>query len=255
MTTGQLTVLGSAVMGCAATIAFHLVSYGGAAKGPASRQSASLPGQASAGQPQPAPAAWQQPPDARKSEAAENRRISRSTAAGFQVHGAPAAGVPMDEDAWFANAERVAAEANRELESLRESLDLSPGQQRRVFDILARNSASWQPGMSTERWQGGPLMAAEDPATSSGANLAEAAAQPGDSSVSLVDALVDVLDHDQQQILIQEELDRRAWWEEILPQLLPPDFPDANDAGQYPAEMPGQGDTKAYQGPVEIFDD
>jgi hypothetical protein len=94
-------------------------------------------------------------------------------------------------------------------------------------------------------------------------NLADTSVHPspaqpadsGDFAVSLADAVVGALDYDQQQTLIREELDRRAWWEEILPQLLPPDFPVASGAGHSPTEIPSHGGTKAYHGPVEIFDD
>lgn len=259
MKPGHLIVLAAAIVGCAAAMTVYLMATDGSAVDTTSRQPAAQGRQAATNQLPPALSALQRPPRAHKKDAEKNRQIPESTNREFRVRGIPAGGSSIDENAWFASAERVAREANRELEMLRESLDLSPGQERRIFDILARNSSSWQTGMITEGPQG-RRVPGDNPRFTNPADTSTpiVPTEPGDSGnfpVSVADAVMGVLDFDQQQSMIQEELDRRAWWEEILPQLLPPDFPAASEAGHYPADLPGYGGTKAYQGPVEIFED
>ena len=265
MKSGHLIVIGSAIAGCAASMAVYLMAAGGSAVDATSRHAAAQGRQAASNHLPPAPSALQRLPRTGNRDAEKPRLIPGSTNPGFRVSGTPAGGSSIDENVWFAKAEHVAREANRELEMLRESLDLRPGQERRIFDILARNSPSWQPGMITEGPQrpSAPGNDARFTSPADDASPADASAplvptEPVDSGnfpVSVADAVIGVLDFDQQQSLIQEELARRAWWEEILPQLLPPDFPVASEAGHYPADLPGHGDTKAYQGPVEIFED
>jgi hypothetical protein len=88
-----------------------------------------------------------------------------------------------------------------------------------------------------------------------GENSTGAEAAP---ALAVNEEVMAVLDADQQQALIDEEMNRRAWWEEILPQLLPPELPTAAAASPIDdpaASLPGGGDTKAYQGPTEMLEE
>lgn len=180
-------------------------------------------------------------PESARSVGRSEARIGeefRSSDRAFRIEGNPPADLVTEESVWFANAERVAREANHQLETLRESLELSPYQEQRIFGILARRSSSWMPGMN-----------------SGGSNAAEMAMDevgPTSSAQSVTDDILPVLDEEQQQALIDEELDRRAWWEEVLPQLLPPEFPSATGSDEHDAAA---GDTKAYEGPTELLEE
>jgi hypothetical protein len=114
----------------------------------------------------------------------------------------PPPGSPLSTQDWLAKVERVEHEANRELARLAPLLHLSADQQQQAFAIFARSSPAWQPGMGT----------AFEPA-------------PTDGNPTTIDQLLSYLDADQQEALLREEMDRLAWWEEVLPQLLPPDSP------------------------------
>jgi hypothetical protein len=50
----------------------------------------------------------------------------------------------------------------------------------------------------------------------------------GSSQSTAVD-LTAYLTADQQQSLVEEEMDRQAWWAEVLPQILAPTIPDGDD--------------------------
>lgn len=43
--------------------------------------------------------------------------------------------------------------------------------------------------------------------------------------------VMDYLSSEQQETLVQEEMNRQAWWEEVLPQLLPPSLSSDSGAG------------------------
>ena len=111
----------------------------------------------------------------------------------------------LSESQWRADAAKVELEANHELNRLVGLLELDSAQQDKVFAALARHSSHWSPGMQTA----GNLRAG-------GPGTASESAAPELPNVS------DFLSADQQQTLIQEEMERQAWWEEVLPQLLPP---------------------------------
>ncbi|MCX6874135.1 MAG: hypothetical protein NTW21_10055 [Verrucomicrobia bacterium] len=122
----------------------------------------------------------------------------------------PSGGNPvLSEAQWRANAAKVELEANHELDRLVGLLNLDSAQQAKIFASLARQSSHWVPGMQIDGGQ----------ATGSGT-----AGQP----VAVASDVSDFLSAEQQQTLLQEESDRLAWWEEVLPQLLPPTLP--NDA-------------------------
>lgn len=113
----------------------------------------------------------------------------------MRVTGSPLPGQQqISETEWLARAAKVEREANHELALMTESLGLSAMQQQRIFDILARGSAAWLPGMQT------------------GVD-----ASPDDSSDP-----IDYLTSEQYDSAVKEELDRQEWWAEVLPTLLPP---------------------------------
>ncbi len=117
-------------------------------------------------------------------------------------------------------------EANHELKRLAGLLDLDSYQQSKVFSTLAQQSGSWLPGMQTGNPRSG------NPTT---------AATAADVTAALND--------DQRQTLMQAEMDRQAWWEEVLPQLLPPPLQVGGVLTSEPAgdsaSAPSAGDTNA----------
>lgn len=134
-----------------------------------------------------------------------------------RVGGSPPASGPVgSEREWFAKAAKVELEANRELCRLQDLLDLSRDQQGRIFGLLARQSDHWAPGMTAGPRQGTTM---------------------GDASLAQNAQLLAELDPAQQEALANEELDRQAWWEEILPQLVAPQLnPGSNTSdGDLPA--------------------
>jgi hypothetical protein len=271
MKPGHWFALGSAIAACTAAIGFYLV-----AKGPATE----VPGPKTAGKPR-----WQPTSTGKRQVLATDapgraQTPARSTpdhstnpasaTPTFRVHGKPPANRIADEREWFARAERVERQANHELATLRETLDLDPTQQQRVFNILARNSPSWLPGMATGGSHGVGIIAEESvPAnqirpgltqpTRSTADSVEhrpvTAVAPPSSPGSVTEEILPLLDSDQQQALLAAELERRAWWEEVLPQLLPPEFPAAAGSEDHATLLPGGGDTKAYEGPTELLEE
>ena len=150
-------------------------------------------------------------------------------ATSFRIAGRPqTSDNTVPEAEWFARAERVEREARRELERLTPLLDLDPVQQARVFSSLARQSEAWLPGMRTL------------PGGSDAGEISQPQS-PGDP-------LFDQLDLDQQAALLREEMDRQAWWEEILPQLLPPEFPEPS------APTPSGPAVKDFEGLDSLLD-
>jgi hypothetical protein len=153
-----------------------------------------------------------------------------------KVFGAPPRGGQgvMAESQWLARAAKVEQEANHELRRLVEMLDLDAVQQDQLFGMLARRSSAWMPGMQTSQ----DLPAGEVGATNGG-GLSEA------------DEIMAYLNPDQQQTLLQEEMDRQAWWAEVLPQLLPPQLQEGTtgDAGtSTPAVTDPAPDVKPFEG-------
>jgi len=267
MKPGHWLALGSAIAGCTAALGIYLAAQDPPRGGDPAPRTGNDRGQtvsATKRQFTISSASKSRLARAEGTTAAKTTLESGTPTAEFRIHGKPPADRVANESDWFANAERVEREANRELENLRETLELNPNQQQRIFDILARNSPAWMPGMWTGGSHGVGVVSDEaKPANSSNQTRLEAAGQTGDYSnhaeaapnVSLADQVLTVLDYDQQQALVEEELNRRAWWEEILPQLLPPEFPAAAGADSPAATLPGGGDTKTYQGPTEMLEE
>ena len=215
MKSSHSLVLASAITGCAVALGSYLMWDGG----PENRQQQS-PGVAKHPTVGDTRQDWRRTTEARhrRPETTVSRTRSRSdtatprtipAASALRVTGQPPQG-EVSEAEWFARAAKVEQEANREVYRLTQMVGLNAAQQAEVFGVFARNSSSWLPGMQA----GGGV---DQPAAGSG--------------VSEADQVMAYLNADQQQTLIQEEMDRQAWWEEVLPQLLPPDFPTTTDPG------------------------
>ena len=181
-------------------------------------------------------------------------------------------GSVLPEGQWQANAAQIELETNHELKRLTALLDLDYKQQDQVFSALARKSPYWLPGMTADinTRSGTPT---STPATSGSSSKPSSNDQASnkdsglpnvvtplpavvlDPALQLTDngdlpEVVDTLDSDQEQQIVQEEMDRQAWWEEVLPQLLPPtlggDYEVA--AGALPTDGEPPPDTKEFEG-------
>jgi hypothetical protein len=230
--------LATAVAGCAVACGFYLL---GQDEDPQSAGPQAQPERRSAGE----PGASRTP---RRVAGAEFRRqqgptVGRANGSSevpgeFQprkVFGVPPRGGQglLAESQWLARAAKVEQEANHELRRLVEMLDLDSAQQDRLFGMLARRSSAWMPGMQTS----------QEP-------TAGAAVVDG-GGMSEADEVMAYLNPDQQQTLIQAEMDRQAWWEEVLPQLLPPQLQEGTtgDAGgTTPTVTDPAPDTKPFEG-------
>lgn len=119
-----------------------------------------------------------------------------------------------------ARARDVENYANRSLEQLATTLDLTEAQQDRIFDILVRRSPNFDPSMIPADAAGRPLagvpvvpVAGSPPGTDSAATGAEDAPA---SSATAADEILEVLEPDQAVEYIESEADRIAWWTEFL---------------------------------------
>jgi hypothetical protein len=172
------------------------------------------------------------------------QEAARSTARRVLVPSDAPTGSVLSESQWREKAAKVEMEANHELDRLVGLLDLDPVQQKQVFSALAQQSPHWLPGMQT-----GSSLRPDDSVLAGGktagnakadqgqpvrnAGAAAAGATAGSSDGSAQPANVDLtayLTAEQQQSLVEEEMDRQAWWAEILPQILAPTITDGNDA-------------------------
>lgn len=147
-------------------------------------------------------------------------------------------------------AARVEQEANHDLRRLVQLLDLSEEQQDKVFQTLAAHSPSWTPALQvvtgntaaissarkkSDSRAAGPLLSPEPSAIVSAPN-------------NVTDEIMSFLNLDQQDTLAQEELDRAAWWQEVLSQITPPDDVPALDGSAVTPSLSGSGEIKGYEG-------
>ena len=194
-----------------------------------------------------------------------------------KVMGSPAttSGNLLSESQWRDQAAKVEMEANHELSRLVTLLDLDAVQQDKVFSAVAQQSRYWLPGMQA----GGSYRTTASATSTGNAASAEAAGQghlagnnklgtsngtlavpqanptagrlvsPVESSSEASPDLTVYLNADQQQSIIEDEMDRQAWWAEVLPQLLPPTI---TDGAQVDAALTGETDpapeTKEFDG-------
>lgn len=212
----HLVCLASAVIGCAVALGFHTAS-----RPPAAGEGSAMARTRAGGGP-PAALPGSRPDRITKAGQRADKVHAPSTPASplparlQRVGGSPAGqGTVGTESEWFAKAAKVELEANRELCRLQDVLDLSPDQQQRIFGLLARQSEHWAPGMTAGK----------------------GAATVADAGLPTDGQLLAELDPTQQEALANEELDRQAWWEEILPQLIAPSLSqnDPNGGSDLPA--------------------
>lgn len=156
------------------------------------------------------------------------------------------AGQAAETAEWTAQAARVELEATHELERLVDLLDLTGPQQDHIFDYLARRSSSWLPGMRTD---GGEAPTGSDDVSPFQPSLSATGEESGASSVA------DFLTADQEQILVEDEMDRQAWWQEILPQLLPPEVAAPVSAGTDDPTTPPLAAPKSFDGETTLLGD
>ena len=126
----------------------------------------------------------------------------------------------------------VEKETNHEMRRLVGLLNLTEDQQDQVYEKLAASSRHWVPGMAIAA-DGGGVVIPDSPKTASGA---------------VTDASEDImalLNADQQETLLTAEMDRAAWWAEIITQLdSQTDIPALDGTPSTPAEP----EVKAYEG-------
>ena len=174
----------------------------------------------------------------------------------------PAASQPLTTEELTARAAKVEQEANHDLRRLVKLLDLNEAQQDQVFQTLAQHSPSWTPGMQAAAsaatagkrsksldvvpglYSAVPIPETKVPATSPAPTTTVADNATAKRSDPL-DEVMALLNPDQQNTLLQEEMDRTAWWAEVLEQITPADDVPGID-GTTPAT--GAGETKAYEG-------
>jgi hypothetical protein len=173
----------------------------------------------------------------RERPAAANRR-AQASAPHHEAEPRKIVGTPprsglgvVSEAQWLDRAAKVETEANHELSRMTQLLDLDSSQQDQLFAMFARRSSSWLPGMQPSR-------------DSLGGGEAAVA---GDIS-SEADDVMAYLNPDQQQTLIEDEMDRQAWWEEVLPQLLPPQLQDGTNLEVPSGDVDPAPDTKPFEG-------
>ncbi len=153
-----------------------------------------------------------------------------------------------------ARAAKVEQEANRELQRLVRLLNLTEEQQDKVFQTLARHSRHWSPemlipadaaaaGKRTEKVPGLYLPGTDSPAKTQPVEDAPAADPVPAKTTDPLEEIMSILDPEQQTALVKDEMDRAAWWAEILPQILPADEIPALDG-----TTPGAGEVREYEG-------
>ena len=123
------------------------------------------------------------------------------------------ASAPQAPRTLAARASLVQQQANRELERLVPLLNLSEEQQDRVFARLAQNSVFWTPALTTD--------VATNP--TSGTVSSNTSTSVPEQTKSIPDLLIStpegetpILDPEQEVAIAQDQLDRQAWWEEVL---------------------------------------
>ena len=107
----------------------------------------------------------------------------------------------------------VQQQANRELERLVPLLNLTEEQQDRVFARLAQNSVFWTPALTTDV-AANPTSGTVSSNTST--SVPEQTKSIPDLLISTPEGETPILDPEQEVAIAQDQLDRQAWWEEVL---------------------------------------
>jgi hypothetical protein len=167
----------------------------------------------------------------------------------------------LSHDDLVARAARIEQETNHDLRRLVSLLNLSDAQQDQVFNALASRSPHWVPGMATAGAISSPTAgsspSSSDPGTSTApstasgstpsASTTDSATSPAPAESDALSSILPFLTPEQQEALLADEMDKSAWWEEIIPQLLPDEsLPAIN--GDTPT-TPDSPETKEFSGP------
>ncbi len=170
-----------------------------------------------------------------------------------------ASAVSPHEEELSHRAARVEQEANHDLRRLVRLLDLTEEQQDKVFQTLAEHSPAWTPALQVA--SAGSATVSGKRAAENYSPLLQAGTTPGyygktpaaaDTNPILADTatgsdmmseIMALLDPGQQDALLKAEMNRAAWWAEILPQITP-----ADDIPSLDGTPPASGDSKAYEG-------
>lgn len=157
-----------------------------------------------------------------------------------------------------ARAAKVETEANHDLHRLVNLLNLDEQQQDQVFQTLAKHSPYWTPEMQVATAAGtaaasgkrsdfsatpgllipGPETTAPGQKTEITRDLIAATDSPASSDP--MSEIMALLTPEQQAQLAEDEMNRTAWWAEMLPQILPDE--------QVPAINSGTPEVKPYEG-------
>jgi len=198
---------------------------------------------------------------------APNRSAASSLVPGHQGNFFPAAPAPtatpaLSHDELVARAARIEQETNHDLRRLVSLLNLTDAQQDQVFNALASRSPHWVPGMATAGAVSSPTASSSspspsDPATSTAPSITsgttpsapttDSASSPGPAESDALSSILPFLTPEQQEALLADEMDKSAWWEEIIPQLLPDESLPTIE-GSTPT-TPDSPETKQFSGP------
>ena len=174
---------------------------------------------------------------------------------------APTAAPALSHDELVARAARIEQETNHDLRRLVSLLNLSDSQQDQIFNALASRSPHWVPGMATAGAVSSPTTGSSDPTTptappsntrSPSASTADSttpdsAPSPAPAESDALSSILPFLTPEQQEALLADEMDKSAWWEEIIPQLLPDESLPTIE-GSTPT-TPDSPETKEFSGP------
>lgn len=147
----------------------------------------------------------------------------------------PSAPPSLSREELQTRAARVEQDANHELRRLVTLLDLSPEQQDQIFQTLASRSPHWVPGMATtttpentapgssqnSQISAGTTQSPADAPSQPSAAASTPTTSPSPEESDPLAAILPYLTPEQQEALITDEMDRAAWWEEMIPVLLP----------------------------------
>ncbi len=267
MSPSQLIAAGSLVAALAAAAAWYAMGPSNTARPDSASQPAKpqrpLRSRTPSSQPITAPPLA----DANTTASAPNRSAASSLAPSQQGNFSPAAPAPsattaLSHDELVARAARIEQETNHDLRRLVSLLNLTDSQQDQVFNALASRSPHWVPGMATAGAVSSPTTGSSpssDPATTTAPSTAssttpsastadspttDSASSPAPAESDALSSILPFLTPEQQEALLADEMDKSAWWEEIIPQLLPDESLPTIEGS-----TPTTPDTKEFSGP------
>jgi len=177
----------------------------------------------------------------------------------------PTAAPALSHDELVARAARIEQETNHDLRRLVSLLNLTDAQQDQVFNALASRSPHWVPGMATAGAVSSPTAGSSSPssdpaqspapsantsspsASTADSPTTDSAPSPAPAESDALSSILPFLTPEQQEALLADEMDKSAWWEEIIPQLLPDESLPTIE-GSTPT-TPDSPETKEFSGP------